>query len=682
MTATLILWGHSLAALLFGALALWVWRGEAGAMPRIPLAAALALTALWALAVAGIGENDLVTRIAGTARNIGWFALLFALYRRDRAARPTWVIGTVSGVVAAVVLMALMLDITADAAVPPSRALVNVALLLRLLATVAALVLVQGLYSDPAPRDRPALRPVMLALGALWLVDVNLLSIAWLIERWPFDLVAVRGFAMALIAVAIGAGLQRRSDLPMQMSRTAIYQALGLVALALYVALLAVATHALDAIGGPNARLLQTAFVLGSTAAILTLVSSSWLRAWTKVKLAKHFFRHRYDYRAEWMRFTETLGEPDGAASLDERIVKALADLTDSPAGVLLLPQGAGLTVGAGWNVARAELPAGYGESWDGARINPAHIVELDTGDGADAVPPSIRAWDQAWVVVPLPHQQRLAGVIVLARPPVPRALDWEDFDLLRAAGRQVASHIAEERAQEALAEAERFDEFNRRFAFILHDIKNLVSQLTLVARNAERHADNPEFRADMIATLQDSAGRMNDLLARLSQHHRARTDPPVAVPLVPLLRRIAHARAPGHRIELVAKGDPVAIADPVRLETLIGHLVQNAIDASAADARVTLALVELGDGVAIDVIDTGCGMSPAFIRDKLFRPFVSSKPGGFGIGAFEARKLAEEMGGRIEVSSAEGRGTRFRVTLRAAAPLPNPLPAQFGTAA
>jgi putative PEP-CTERM system histidine kinase len=667
MLATLILWGHALAALLFGALGLWALRSDGTAMPRVPLVAALALTALWALAVSGIGESDLVTQIAAAARNLAWFGFMVALYRSGAVERPPVAISTVFGVVAVVIVMAATLDVLTSAASDLPRPVLDAALLLKMLATVAALLLVQGLHSALAPRQSHAVRPVILALGAMWLVDINLLAVAWLVESWPLQLVAVRGFAMALIAMAIAAGLQHRGERPVQMSRTVVYQALTLVAIGVYVALLAAATSALAAIGGPNARLLQTAFVFGSTAAILTLISSSWLRAWIKVKLAKHFFRHRYDYRAEWMRFTETLGEPDGAASLDERIVKALADLTDSPAGVLLLPQGNGLTVGAGWNVARADLPDGYGESWQLDRVDPATVIELDTGEGADAVPPSIRAWDQAWVVVPLPHQQRLAGAIVLARPPVPRALDWEDFDLLKAAGRQVASHIAEERAQEALAEAERFDEFNRRFAFIMHDIKNLVSQLTLVARNAERHADNPEFRADMVATLQDSSGRMNDLLARLSQHHRARTDPPVAMPLAPLLRRLARSREASHPVEVVSKGDPIAIADPARLETLLGHLVQNAIDASQPEARVTLAIVELGDAVAIDVIDRGCGMSPAFIREKLFRPFVSSKPGGFGIGAFEARKLAEEMGGRLDVSSAEGRGSRFRVTLRAA---------------
>lgn len=667
MLATLILWGHALAALLFGAIGLWALRSDGTAMPRVPLVVALAVTALWALAVAGIGESDLVTQIAAAARNLAWFGFMVALYRSGAIERPPAAISTVFGVVAVVIVMAATLDALTSAASDLPRPVLDAALLLKMLATVAALLLVQGQHSALAPRQSHAERPVILALGAMWLVDINLLAVAWLVESWPAQLVAVRGFAMAIIAMVIAAGLQQRGDRPVQMSRTVIYQALTLVAIGVYVALLAAATSALAVIGGPNARLLQTAFVFGSTAAILTLVSSSWLRAWIKVKLAKHFFRHRYDYRAEWMRFTETLGEPDGAATLDERIVKALADLTDSPAGVLLLPQGNGLTVGAGWNIARADLPTAYGESWQLDRVDPGHVIELDTGAGADAVPPSIRAWDQAWVVVPLPHQQRLAGAIVLARPPVPRALDWEDFDLLKAAGRQVASHIAEERAQEALAEAERFDEFNRRFAFIMHDIKNLVSQLTLVARNAERHADNPEFRADMVATLQDSAGRMNDLLARLSQHHRARNDPPVAMPLAPLLRRLARSREATHPVEVVSKGDPIAIADPARLETLLGHLVQNAIEASDPESRVTLAIAELGDAVAIDVIDRGCGMSPAFVREKLFRPFVSSKSGGFGIGAFEARKLAEDMGGRLDVSSAEGRGSRFRVTLRAA---------------
>jgi len=667
MVPALILWGHALAALLFGALGLWTLRRAEAGVPQKPLAAALAMTALWALAVAGIGEADLTTRVAEAGRNLAWLGFMIALHRRNGSERPPAAIGTVYGVVAIVMLIAIALHIIATTTEPDvAPDIVQAALLLRMLAAVAALVLVQSLHSAITAPGTAGMRPVVLAIGAMWLVDVNVLSIAWLTMDWPHQLVVVRGGAMALIAAAIAMGLARRGEWPMQLSRTVAYQSLSLVAIGLYFALLALATSALAAIGGENARLLQTAFVFGSTAAILTLVSSPWLRAWIKVKLAKHFFRHRYDYRAEWMRFTETLGEPEDSAPLDERIVKALADLTDSPGGVLLVPQGQALGVGAAWNVERSALPTAYGESWYLDRIDPTLVLELDTAAGADSAPPSIRNWDQAWVAVPLPHHKRLAGAIVLARPPVARALDWEDFDLLKAAGRQLASYLAEERAIEALAEAERFEEFNRRFAFIMHDIKNLVSQLTLVARNAERHADNPAFRADMVATLQDSAGRMNDMLARLSQHHRARTEAPVAVPLAPLARRVAKARRAQHPVEVSVTGDPVAIADPARLETLLGHLIQNAVEASAPGAPVRIEVRASESEAQLDVIDRGTGMSPAFIRDKLFKPFVSSKPGGFGIGAFEAQKLVAEMGGRIEVESSEGKGSRFRVVLRA----------------
>lgn len=667
MVPALILWGHALAALLFGALGLWTLRRAEPGVPRQPLAAALAMTALWALAVAGIGETDLTTRVAECARNLAWLGFMIALHRRHGTERPPAAIGTVYGAVAMVMLIALALHVVAATAPDVAPEVVQAALLLRMMAAVGALVLVQSLHSAITAPGTAGMRPVVLAIGAMWLVDINVLSVAWLTMDWPHQLVAVRGGALALIAAAIAMGLQRRGEWPMQLSRTVAYQSLSLVAIGLYFALLALATSALAAIGGDNARLLQTAFVFGSTAAILTLVSSPWLRAWTKVKLAKHFFRHRYDYRAEWLRFTETLGEPEGSAPLDERVIKALADLTDSPAGVLLVPQGETLGVSAAWNVAGSALPAAYGEDWPHATLDPALILELDTADPETTVPASIRGWDQAWVVVPLPHHSRLAGAIVLARPPIARALDWEDFDLLKAAGRQLASYLAEERAQEALAEAERFDEFNRRFAFIMHDIKNLVSQLTLVARNAERHADNPAFRADMVATLQDSAGRMNDMLARLSQHHRARSEAPVAVPLAPLARRVAKARRAQHPVEVSSSGDPLAIADPAMLETLLGHLIQNAIEASPADAPVRIEVRGEKDEARIEVVDRGTGMSPAFIRDKLFKPFVSSKPGGFGIGAFEAQKLAAEMGGRIEVESSEGEGSRFRVVLRAA---------------
>ncbi|MET0307604.1 MAG: XrtA/PEP-CTERM system histidine kinase PrsK [Sphingomonas sp.] len=675
MLGTLILWMHALAALLFGALTLLALRPRDTAAPRRSLAAALAMTALWALAVSGIGGDEMVTRAAETLRNLAWLGFMIMLHRRDGNARPPIALGTVYGVVALVGLGALLLHVIAVTTAPDlAPPIENAALLLRMLVAVTALVLVQALYSAVAPATGNGLRWMVAALAGLWFADFATFSTAYLTGGMAPDLAVLRGAAMVLVALAMGVGLQRKGEWSVQVSRTVAYQSLSLVAIGAYFALLALATSAIATVGGANARVLQTAFVFGSTAAILTLVSNSWLRAFVKVKLAKHLFRHRYDYRAEWMRFTDTLGAPDGAAPLDERIVKAVADLTDSPAGLLLVPDGTGLEPGAAWNWDRGTLPVAGDAALARHLEETGRILELDLlrrtdadGEDAAAVPQWMLDLGQAWVLVPLPHMGSLVGAILLARPPVPRALDWEDFDLLKVAGRQAASYLAEERAQAALADAQRFDEFNRRFAFILHDIKNLVSQLTLTARNAERHADKPEFRADMVATLRDSSERMNALLARLSQHNRARPETAHAVEIVPLVERIAAARRTQHPVAVSGIRAAVALADPAGLEQLLGHLVQNAIDASPAADPVTLGIAADGAQVVIDVVDRGCGMSPGFVRDKLFKPFVSSKPGGFGIGAFEAQQLAAAMQARIEVTSREGQGTRFRVILKAA---------------
>jgi len=672
LTAALSLWLHALAALLFALLPFAALRTGGDPLPRRALAAALGLTALAALATAGIGAEEIATRLAETLRTLAWLAFLLLLHRRAGEPRPPLALGTVYGVVALVTVAAMALDMVATHPSPIAAEAASVALLLNLLVAVGVLVMVQALHAALAHTAGGGLRWTVAALGGFWLIEFVVLTLAYLGVPMSGLLLVARGAALVCVAAAMGLGLQRRGDWRVRMSRTVAYQSLTLVAVGAYFVLLALATSALATLGGAHARLLQTAFVFGATAAILALVSNSSLRGWVKVKLAKHLFRHRYDYRTEWLRFTETLGAP-GAAPLDQRIVRALADLTASPAGLLLVAEEGGLVAGAGWHWDRATLPLSADQALATHLETTGRIIEVDAvrlaqadAADADATPGWMRDADAAWVVVPLLHRGTLVGAILLGRPPLARRLDWEDFDLLKAAGRQVASYLAEARAQEALAEAQRFDEFNRRFAFLLHDIKNLVSQLALTARNAERHADNPAFRADMIATLRDSSDRLNALLARLGQHHRGRSEPPRPTPLLPLLERLV-ARQPG-QVRLVSGAEPaVALAEPAALEQLLVHLIQNAIEASPADAPVTLALATDEENAIIDVIDRGCGMSPGFVRNRLFKPFTSSKPDGFGLGTFESQQLAQGMGGRITVSSREGQGTRFRVVLRAA---------------
>jgi putative PEP-CTERM system histidine kinase len=675
MIAALVLWSHALAALLFGAVALGQMRRPSGHWPHRALLAALVATSLWALAVAGIGAQDIATRVAASVRDVAWLGFMLAMVRRDhtgnRALDAVYlVVMTLAGGAAllAFVEVAVLHD-EAFAAVASARGMLG------MMEAVSALVLTHHLY-QAAPASRGGVRLVMLALAAMWGVDLLVAALAYaLMVAAPIAFVA-RGVVMIGVAALLVVGVHRSGEWTLALSRPIAVRALSAIALVLYAGITALATAIVASLAGPYARVAQTAIVFGATAMVVALLSTPWLRAWAKVKVAKHLFRHRYDYRAEWQRFTDTLGRPDaGAESLDCRVVKSIADLTDSPGGLLLVPDGASLGPGATWNWAGA-ADGPRDETLARYLAQDARIVELDRvragtapGDDVTSVPDWLRECPEAWAIVPLVHGGTLVGAIVLARPPVDRALDWEDFDLLRVAGRQAASYLAEDRAHAALADAARFDEFNRRFAFILHDIKNLVSQLTLVARNAERHADNPDFRVDMVATLKDSSDRMNALLARLSQHGPVRGEPLQPIDVATIVERVAADRKAQHPI--VAQGGPVwTLGHAARLEQVLGQLVQNAVEASAADAPVLLVVEKIGEQVAIDVIDHGCGMTPGFVRDQLFKPFVSSKPAGFGIGAFEARQLVHAMGGTLDVASREGEGTRFRILLPAVAAL------------
>lgn len=664
-TGALILWGHALAALLFGALAFGTPRGWGDALPKRTLATALALTALWALAVAGIGSRDVAASLGETARNVAWLTFLYALLRQtDRRISR-----------AVVAVFAVLLLICAASAV---LAVANAALglgglgparaVLRMTVAVTALLLVHQLSLAAQSRGEGGLRLLLIGLAVMWSADLGFFATAWMSGAWPEGLVAVRGIAMAVAAVVLAIALHRGDEWTLKVSRALAYRSVALGAVALYVVVIAAALTLFGQGADRAGRIVQTAIVAGATATLIGVLASPWVRAWVKVKVAKHLFDHRYDYRHEWLRFTATLGSPD-AGPLEERVVQAVANLTDSPGGLLLVADGDGLGVGSGWNWAGDA--AGADDRLARYLEGNSRIVDLDAlrrGGATEAAP--VPAWllarEDAWTMVPLVHLGRLAGVVVLARPPIERALDWEDFDLLRVAGRQGASYLAEHRAAAALGEARRFEEFNRRFAFIVHDVKNLVSQLTLVARNAERHADNPAFRADMIATLQDSCGRMSALLQRLSQHSGGRADPPRPTEIAAIARRLAERRRGQHPVT-VAGPDAWALVDPVRFEQVLTHLIQNAIEASPDGAPVVLSIEPGIASVTIAVTDTGTGMTTGFVRDELFRPFASSKDGGFGIGAFEARQLAQGMAGSVAVDSAPGRGTRFAVTFPAA---------------
>jgi putative PEP-CTERM system histidine kinase len=674
------LWSHALAALLYGALALWQLRHWNGDQRNRPLVAAFAVMSVWSIFVAILGPHHLLSGLAESARNFSFLAFMYGIVRgaeeinRQRSVKLVYT--TVAAVIGLQIVVAGVLP-RFESNSGAYAALLTTAHVLGLTIAAGSLVLVHNLYGQASPDSRWGIRLPMIALAGMWAYDLHLYTVAYLTKEPVDDLFAMRGAIVAMLTPLFAIASRRNAQWKMQLSRAATFQSLSVIAIFAYLILMMSATQALELIGGEWVRIGQIALVFAMTMTALIFLPSGKARAWARVVLAKHFFEHRYDYREEWLRFTRTVGTAgDDAAPLGDRIVKALADIAGSPSGLLLLTDSEyRLTPGARWNW---HHDVGHSEPADTDFVRfietTSHVVDFETvrdgiptrTGGRVPVPEWLAKSDAAWAGVPLLHSDHLVGLVVLEHPLLRRPLDWEDFDLFRTAGIQAASYLAEARSQEALANAQRFDEFNRRFAFIMHDIKNLVSQLSLVARNAERHADNPEFRADMIATLQSSVKKMNDLLARLNRGNKVEGEPLRATPLQPILAALVEVKQRVHPVQLFGRAGIAVVADPARLEQALTHIVQNAIDASRPGEAVRVCYEQKGQEVTIDVIDSGAGMSADFIRTRLFQPFASTKDGGFGIGAFEARTLIAAMGGRIEVESREGVGSRFIIHLPA----------------
>ena len=665
-------------AIACAALALWLLTQRDRFGPATgAIITALALTSLWSLAFAVTGTIGALTSIAETVRNLAWLFAIYRLFATDGRHERLAPIRPVIVSLAFVELLALGFGLWASAATFDARAreiVFDLIAMFRLLGSVGALVLVHNLYAGASEHSRRSLRWPASGLAILWTFDLNLYTIAYLGSGWPEELSAMRGLVAIALTILFSVGASKdRKALKLRPSRAVTFQTFSLLVIGVYLVGMVAVAQWLSYAGGDFARIIELGFLTVASAVAVLLLPSKRLRGWLRVVTAKHFFQHRYDYREEWMRFTRTIGAggPE-AQSLDERVIQSVADITESPAGLLLSPdEHDDLTLAARWNWAEIEVPAIAIPAAFRQTEDESFIVDLDdlrAQDHVRATGPQVPAWlldhPRVWALVPLVHFERLVGMVVLARPPVERKLDWEDFDMLRVVGQQLASYIAEYSGQQALAEASRFDDFHRRIAFVMHDIKNLASQLSLLARNAELHSEKKEFREDMLVTLRNSADKLNALIARLSRYGNGAVEKLAEVCAADVARE-AVSRFAGNPQVLLGECQPQQIrANAESLEQVLVHLIQNGLDASDGKTPVFLSLTTDGLNARFEVVDSGSGMSPEFVRTRLFKPFVSTKQGGFGIGAFEARELVNAMRGRLQVESREGLGSRFIVRM------------------
>lgn len=678
--------GYGLTSVFYGLLGLLLLVGWQRRIQGVSWMLAVLASAGWAAAAAlhsldGRFSVEIVWG-AEVVRNLLW--ALFLLTALQPLAKGNDLYSRVLGFVRigslllAMLLLLVLTDIPLlSERLPAAEVQREFSLIGQLLFAVLGMALVEQLFRNTPSEQRWGIKYLCFGLGMIYVYDFYLYTDALLFHRLDIDIWSARGAvnAMAVPMLAVTAARNPDWSLPVFVSRRMVFHSTTLFGAGVYMLLMALAGYYIKLYGGEWGTVLQITFLFGAVMLLAALLFSGQLRARAKVFLNKHFFSYRYDYREEWLRLMSLLAGRNSDLPLHERVIWAISEIADSPGGLLWLIDEKGLyRCVSHFNMALGELPSvGRDHPLMHFMEERQWIVDLDEyrgqdgGRDSDEIPSWMIEQQEFWLLVPLMQDERMLGFVLLAHPRAPQALNWENRDLLKTAGMQAASYVALYQAADALADARQFEGFNRLSAFVIHDLKNLIAQLSLVAKNAARHKHNPEFIDDAVRTIENSVEKMNRLMAQLKSADASGRNDKTRIELVEELRAVVASRAsarPAPTLELHTDS-AVVLAQEDRLGAVFGHVLQNALDATPPDGRVEVVLRVAGDHAIVEFLDTGSGMDEDFVKNRLFRPFDSTKGlTGMGIGAYECREVVQASGGQVVVDSRPGKGTVFRIML------------------
>ena len=539
---------------------------------------------------------------------------------------------------------------------------------------LVSLILLEQIFFNASEDIRWRIKPLCLGLASAFVFDLYLFSQAALFGYVSQGALGVRGLVYSLILPMLWISLTRRNgnELKISISPSAVFHSATLLIAGIYLIFISGVGYYVRFFGGDWGQAFQLAIVFLLSLIFLVLFLSNSLRAKFRVFVSKNFFNYRFDYRDEWLNLTKVLAAKKTPTDMGKQVILGLASMMASPAGSLWTKKPDAHAFGqlAYWNHPHTDAKEDSISSFCEFIERTGWVVNLDEFRNFPSryefikLPDWLLDFSNAWLLVPLMAGEDLIGFCVLDKSHQVIEVNWEVNDLLKVAGKQAGGYLAQMQATEAWLEVRKFDAFNRMSAFVVHDLKNIVTQLSLMMKNSKRFLENPEFQRDMLLTVENSLERMHQLMLQLREgtfHRNAMTS--VNLSKV-ILRLVSVAEKNGRKLEVEIMAPAWVLASEERFERILGHLVQNAFDATPADGRVWLKLGHFCGRVQILIGDTGQGMSPEFMKNQLFKPFQSTKKYGLGIGAYEIFQYVRELGGEIEVQSELGKGTTVSILL------------------
>jgi len=419
-------------------------------------------------------------------------------------------------------------------------------------------------------------------------------------------------------------------------------------------------------------------FLLVLLVAVTVVALSDRVRLHTRRFISRYFQRPLYDYRTVWRSLIEGTASCVKQTELCQAAVTLISQIFEVLAVTVWLvdEKREGLAFAASTSLSTAagtELQPQRDQALAiiHALQNDANPIDIDMSDEVWAValrrmnPTRFRTGGSR-VCVPLTAGGQLIGMIVLGDRVGGVFLSFQDFDLLRCVGDQVAAGLLNGQLSQKLVQAKELEAFQTMSAFFVHDLKNTASTLNLMLQNLPIHFDNPEFRADALRGVGKTCEHINHLISRLSLLRHDLQIKAAASDLNDVIGRVLATWNGVAGITLVKtlRPCPVLLLDREQIFKVVTNLVINATEAVSQGGEIRVETSQNNGWAVLTVADNGCGMTPEFLSHALFRPFQTTKKRGFGIGMFQSKMIVEAHGGRIEVESELKRGTIFRVLL------------------
>ncbi|MBS0286006.1 MAG: PEP-CTERM system histidine kinase PrsK [Proteobacteria bacterium] len=639
------------------------------------------LTAVWAMLEVLFVTNILpfyaLVRISEVVCDALWFVTLIQLLKlTQRGNKKRWFFSPVFIAFMGIILLGLLLGaFVAEPAwknVSP-HALAKYNYIGYVIFAVLNLALVEQLYRGTVPERRWGIKLLCVGIGLMFCYDFYMYAHAVLFNSMSQSIWEVRGAICATIAPLIGLSALRHHKWQAEIlpSRALLFRSTAFISCGVYLLIMALIGYLLREWGGSWGKGLQITFFSGSLIVLSMMLSSGKVRASLKHFISKNFFKLRYDYREEWIKFS-TLLSTDDDKQLPSRVIKALADMVESPKGMLFeWEEKQGYLLKECWNTPfpNKDMVIQTGAFTEFLQQS-KRAIELPSRFNADnrllTLPQAIWQINWAWLLVPLIHGSKLHAFVILAHPRIAFFnLNWEVLDLLSMAGRQAAICLVQEKNAQALAIARQFEGVNKLSAFVMHDLKNVYSQLKIIQSNRVKHGNNPAFVNSVYQTVEHTADKIDRLL--LQMHNRQENiitkDVEVAASLQKIIQLTSH-RQPVPKLDWQIPLKEIAIkGDDDKFINVICHLVENAQQATPVDGEIKIVVYLKEEQLVISIQDTGCGMDPEFIHLSLYRPFVTTKgEKGMGIGVYEAREYLHAVGGTLHVETVKGQGSIFKL--------------------